>query len=133
MLKREREREGCESNKKQPHLFIPSKTTTLFPEFAVEYLPLVELQSRFLRLQWRTCPWAEHSDDGDMKSWNIGPFQPKSSYIERYAITRYFCVSVNPIPPELNNNIKFFPRIRTVKFSIWEHWKGPKIGSKIIC
>ena len=24
---------------------------------------LVKLQPRFLRLQWRTCPWAEHSAD----------------------------------------------------------------------
>ena len=37
MLKRER---GRESNGKLPHLFIPSKTATLVPEFAVEYLPL---------------------------------------------------------------------------------------------
>ena len=35
MLKREW---GTESNGKRPHLFIPSKTATLFPEFAVEYL-----------------------------------------------------------------------------------------------
>ena len=32
MLKREW---GAESNGKLPHLFIPSKTATLFPEFAV--------------------------------------------------------------------------------------------------
>ena len=39
MLKRERE--WCvESNGKLPHLFIPSKTTNLVPEFAVEDLPL---------------------------------------------------------------------------------------------
>ena len=37
MLKREW---GAESNGKLPHLFIPSKTTTLVPEFAVENLPL---------------------------------------------------------------------------------------------
>ena len=24
---------------------------------------LVKLQPRFLRLQWRTCPWAEHTDE----------------------------------------------------------------------
>ena len=29
-----------ESNGKLPHLFIPSKTSTLVPEFAVEDLPL---------------------------------------------------------------------------------------------
>ena len=37
MLKRER---GSESNGKLPRLFIPSKTATLLPEFAVEDLPL---------------------------------------------------------------------------------------------
>ena len=31
--------------------FIPSKTATLVPEFAVEDLPLAELQPWFLRLQ----------------------------------------------------------------------------------
>ena len=35
----------------------------LLPEFAVEVLPSAELQHWFLRLQWRTCPWAEHYDD----------------------------------------------------------------------
>ena len=42
---------------------IPGKTTALVPEFAVEDLPSAELQPMFLRFQWRTCPWAEHSDD----------------------------------------------------------------------
>ena len=37
MLKRER---GAESNGKLPHLFIPSRTATLFLEFEVEDLPL---------------------------------------------------------------------------------------------
>ena len=41
------------------------KLQTLVPEFAVEDLPSAELQPRFLRLQWRSCPWAEHSDDDD--------------------------------------------------------------------
>ena len=31
---------GAESNRKLPHIFIPSKTATLVPEFAVEDLPL---------------------------------------------------------------------------------------------
>ena len=31
---------GAVSNEKQPHLFMPSKTATLVPEFAVEDLPL---------------------------------------------------------------------------------------------
>ena len=37
MLKREW---GAERNGKLPQLFIPSKTATLVPEFAVEDLPL---------------------------------------------------------------------------------------------
>ena len=57
-------REWCaESNVKLPHLFIPCKTATLVSEFAVEDLPSAELQPWFLLLQWRTCPWAERSDD----------------------------------------------------------------------
>ena len=38
MLKRER---STESNGKLPHLFIPSKTATSVPEFAIKDLPLV--------------------------------------------------------------------------------------------
>ena len=37
MLKREWD---AESNRKLPHLFIPSKTPTLVPKFAMEVLPL---------------------------------------------------------------------------------------------
>ena len=37
MLKREW---GAESNGKLPNLFIPSKSATLIPEFAVQDLPL---------------------------------------------------------------------------------------------
>ena len=37
MIKREW---GAGSNGKLPHLFIPSKTATVVPEFAVEDLPL---------------------------------------------------------------------------------------------
>ena len=40
MLKREW---GAESNGKLPHLFIPSKTAALVPEFAVEELSSAEL------------------------------------------------------------------------------------------
>ena len=36
MIKREL---GAENNEKLPHLFIPSKTATLVPEFVVEDLP----------------------------------------------------------------------------------------------
>ena len=41
------------------------RTVILVSKFAVEDLPSAELQTWFLRLQWRTCPWAEHSDDDD--------------------------------------------------------------------
>ena len=34
---------STESNGKLPHLFIPSKTATLIPEFAAEDLPLVTI------------------------------------------------------------------------------------------
>ena len=44
MLKREW---VAESNAKLPDLFIPGKTATLVPEFAVEDLPLAELQPWF--------------------------------------------------------------------------------------
>ena len=62
MLKREW---GAESNGKLPHLFIPSNTATLIPDFAVEDCLWTVLQSWFLRSQWMTCPLAEHSDDDD--------------------------------------------------------------------
>ena len=51
MLKREW---GAESNGKLLHLFIPSKTATLVPEFAVKDLP-----------------WTEHSDDKDDEFQNV--------------------------------------------------------------
>ena len=52
---------------------VPCKIAALVPEFAVEDLPSVELQPRFLRLQRRPCPWAEHFDDDDEEesSFNI--------------------------------------------------------------
>ena len=58
MLKREW---STESNGKLPHLFIRSKTATLVPEFAVEDLSLGRSAALVLGLQWKTCPWAEHS------------------------------------------------------------------------
>ena len=44
MLKREW---GAENSKKLPQLFIPNKTATMFPDFAVEDLSWTELQTRF--------------------------------------------------------------------------------------
>ena len=41
------------------------KLQPLFLRFAMEDLHLAELQPRLLHLQWRTCPWAEHSDNDD--------------------------------------------------------------------
>ena len=63
MIKREW---GAESNGKLPHLFITSKTATLVPELAVETCLWAELQPWCLNLQWKSCPWAEHSDDDDI-------------------------------------------------------------------
>ena len=53
---------GAESNGKLLHCTysIPGKTVALVPEFVVEDMPSAEMQPRFLRLQWRTCPWTVH-------------------------------------------------------------------------
>ena len=58
-----KDRVGC--GKQHRTYSIPGKTAALALDFAVEDLPSAELQPKFLRLQWRTCPWAEHSDDAD--------------------------------------------------------------------
>ena len=52
MLKRKWD---AESNGKLPHLFIPSKTATLVPEFAVESLPSDRTTTLVLCLQWSAC------------------------------------------------------------------------------
>ena len=62
---------GVESNGTLPNLSIPSKTAAWVPEFAVEDLPSAELQCRSLRLQWRSCPWAEHTDSDDDDTSNL--------------------------------------------------------------
>ena len=62
MLKREW---GAESNGKLPHLFIPSKTAALDPEFAVEDLPSAELQPGFER-EVKDLPLGRTSDDDDI-------------------------------------------------------------------
>ena len=54
---------GAQSNKKLPNLFIPSKTATLVPAFAVEDLPLGRTATLVPEFTGKTCPWAEHSDD----------------------------------------------------------------------
>ena len=41
---------GAESRGKLPQLFIPGKTASLVPEFAIEDLPLAKLQLWFLHL-----------------------------------------------------------------------------------
>ena len=67
MLKREW---GAESETGSYRTYsIPGKITALVPEFAVKYLHSAELQPKFLRLQWRTCPWAEHCDNDDSRLW----------------------------------------------------------------
>ena len=47
---------GAESNGKLPHLFVPSKTAGLVPEFAVEDLPSTELHHWFLALAVKDLP-----------------------------------------------------------------------------
>ena len=63
MLEREWD---AENNGKLSHLFIPSKTATMVPEFTVEDLPLSRTATLVLRLHLKTCPWAEHTDDDDV-------------------------------------------------------------------
>ena len=61
MQKRE---SGAESNVKLPHpIQSLVKLAFLVTEFAVEDLSSAKLQPCFLRLQRRTCPCAEHTDD----------------------------------------------------------------------
>ena len=60
MLKREW---GAESNGKLPHLYIPCKTATLVPDFAVEDLPLSRTAALVPEFALKACPWTEHSDD----------------------------------------------------------------------
>ena len=50
---------------------VPGKTALLVFEFTVEDLPSTELEPRFRRLQLRTCPWAEHSNDDILLYYNI--------------------------------------------------------------
>ena len=47
------------------------KLQSWFLSFAVEDLPSADLQPRFRRLQRRTCPWAEHSNDDILLYYNI--------------------------------------------------------------
>ena len=42
---------------------VHGKTAVLVSDFGVEDLPFTDLQPRFWRLEWRTCPWAEHTND----------------------------------------------------------------------
>ena len=62
MLKREW---GAESNWKVLHLFIPSKTATLIPEYAVEDLPLSKTATLVPAFVMKDFPLGEHSDDND--------------------------------------------------------------------
>ena len=66
MLKREW---GAESNGKLPHLFIPSKTTTLVPEFAMEDLILGRIADLVTESAVKHLPLGRtHDDDDDDKS-----------------------------------------------------------------
>ena len=46
---------GAESNGKLPHLFIPSKTATLVPEFAMEDLPLSRTETLVPEFAVKAC------------------------------------------------------------------------------
>ena len=53
MLKRDW---GAENNRKLPHLFIPSKTATLVPEFAMEDLSLGRAAALLLEFAVKDLP-----------------------------------------------------------------------------
>ena len=53
MLKREWD---AESNGKLPHLFIPSKSATLVPEFAVEDMPLSRTAALVTEFEVKVLP-----------------------------------------------------------------------------
>ena len=56
---------GCKEQQKLPHLFTPGKTAALVPEFAVEDLPLVELQPWDPALAQKNLPLGRTLDDDD--------------------------------------------------------------------
>ena len=60
MLKREW---GAESNGMLPNVYIPSKTATLIPEFAVKELHLDRTAALVPEFELKTCLSAEHFDD----------------------------------------------------------------------
>ena len=60
MLKREWD---AESNWKLPHLFIPSKTTPLVPEFSAEDLPLDRTATLVPAFAVNDLHLGKHSDD----------------------------------------------------------------------
>ena len=63
MLKREW---GAESNGKLPHLFIPSKTAILVPEFVVEDLPLGRTAAMVPEFAMKDLPQRQNTDDDDI-------------------------------------------------------------------
>ena len=70
MLKREW---GAESNRKLPHLFIPSKTATLVPELAVEDLPLGRTAALVPVFAVKDLPLGRTLDDDDVDDYYTIP------------------------------------------------------------
>ena len=69
---------GAESNGKLPHLFIPSKTATFVPEFAVKDLPL-----------GRTPWWWWWFINNNFRSYTLW-FLPQQKYVIRHMSQIYF-------------------------------------------
>ena len=65
---------GAESNGKLPHLFIPSKTATYVPEFAMEDLPLGRLADLVPGFAVKDLPLGQNTDD------DLSLFCPDSSF-----------------------------------------------------
>ena len=87
MLKREW---GAKSNRKLPHIFIPSKTR--FLSLRRKTCLWAELQPWCLSLQWNICPWAEHSDADE----SLIPYQYSVSCSKfPYTILFFFFSALN--------------------------------------
>ena len=103
---------GAERNGKLPHLFIPhNKTAAMVPEFTVEDRPSAELQHSFLRLKWRTCPWAQHFDDDILIA--------RNKILHRFGHV-HFCTKTNIIGARMKKTVFDTPKnFAVLKYLKW--------------
>ena len=88
----------------------------------MEDLPSTELQSRFLRLQWRPCLWAEHwwwwQDSTRWTDWNATMLQGNQSAVSLYLLWGFMIpLTSDEIPLPSDFSIVFTVR----ELSVWVH------------